>query len=198
MTIDKQTEKLITCIAENLPDLDADTMQGWIDNPKGLRKFLLGLNPPKVAESSPDFSIRVDRSVSPVYPAWVTEVLHPGLGGTGHEEYDLSSDVEQWLHHGQNSGRVTGQVIYDHLKASGELALHLGLADFLAIQQKGIAVFRKLYGGKAVFGWKSVVQARDGDLRLPYLYENGDKVVLSWDWLYNAWGCYNPALRFRK
>lgn len=47
--MDKQTGKLIARIAENLPDMDGDIMQGWIDNPKGLQNFLRGLCPPEVA-----------------------------------------------------------------------------------------------------------------------------------------------------
>lgn len=36
------------------------------------------------------------------------------------------------------------------------------------------------------------------NLNVPYLYENGDKVVLNWNWLDNDWNSNNPALRFRK
>jgi len=42
-----QVAKLIARIAENLPDMSPDVMQRWIDNPKGLQKFLSGLRPPK-------------------------------------------------------------------------------------------------------------------------------------------------------
>jgi len=38
--IDKQTAKLVARIAENLPAMDSDTMQRWIDDPKGLQEFL--------------------------------------------------------------------------------------------------------------------------------------------------------------
>lgn len=45
--IDKQTAKFVARIAENLPaNLDDDVMQGWIDNPRGLQKFLRDLCPP--------------------------------------------------------------------------------------------------------------------------------------------------------
>jgi len=47
--MDKQTGKLIARIAENLPDISGDLMQGWIDNPRGLQKFLTGLCPPETA-----------------------------------------------------------------------------------------------------------------------------------------------------
>lgn len=39
------------------------------------------------------------------------------------------------------------------------------------------------------------VQNRDGNLNVPYLYENGGKVVLNWNWLDNDWNGNNPALR---
>jgi len=39
----KQTGKLIARIAENLPQMSGDIMQGWIDNPMGLQEFLGGL-----------------------------------------------------------------------------------------------------------------------------------------------------------
>lgn len=42
--ISKQTAKLVARIAENLPaEMSDEIMQGWIDNPKGLQKFLSGL-----------------------------------------------------------------------------------------------------------------------------------------------------------
>ena len=40
------------------------------------------------------------------------------------------------------------------------------------------------------------VQNRNGNLSVPYLYENDDKVVMNWSWLDNNWNDNNPALRF--
>ena len=40
-----QVAKLIARIAENLPEMSSDIMQGWIENPKALQKLLLGLCP---------------------------------------------------------------------------------------------------------------------------------------------------------
>jgi len=144
-----------------------------------------------------DFTVRVDRS-RPTYPNWVKRVLHPELEGTGPAWYNLRFGVEQWLHTGQKSGVVRGQVIYDHLSSTNELAIHLGLVDLLAIQAKGITTFRALFRGKAVFAWKSVVGHRDGGLAVPYLCcDDGDE-MLHWLWLDGYWGCWSPALRFRK
>ncbi len=39
------------------------------------------------------------------------------------------------------------------------------------------------------------VRNRNGNLNVPYLYENGDKVVLNWNWTDNDWNGNNPALR---
>ena len=43
--MDRQELKLVARIVENLPVMSQDVMQGWIDSPKGLKKFLTGLNP---------------------------------------------------------------------------------------------------------------------------------------------------------
>jgi hypothetical protein len=40
------------------------------------------------------------------------------------------------------------------------------------------------------------VQNDNGDLNVPYLYEDSDKVVLNWNWLDNDWNDNCPALRF--
>jgi len=40
-----------------------------------------------------------------------------------------------------------------------------------------------------------IVRNRNGNLNVPYLYENGDKVVLNWNWTDNDWNDNNPALR---
>lgn len=40
------------------------------------------------------------------------------------------------------------------------------------------------------------VPNRDGNLNVPYLVENGGKVVLNWNWLDNDWDANCPALRF--
>ena len=145
-----------------------------------------------------DFLVRVDRSVKPTYPDWFKKLEHPELECSGPTEYNLQTGVEQWLHDQQKCGSVQGNTIHTHLKKDNALTSCLNLQDGLAIQAKGIAVFRKLFGGKAVFLWGSVVRNRGGNLLVPYLYEYGDKVVVDWDWLDNNWFSNNPALRFSK
>jgi len=42
-----QTAQFVSVVAQNLPEMSDDIMQGWIENPRGLQKFLSGLNPPQ-------------------------------------------------------------------------------------------------------------------------------------------------------
>ena len=142
-----------------------------------------------------DTIIRVDRSVRPVYPDWMKKVMHPELEGAGPPEYDLAT-VEQWLHDDQKKGVVVGNRIYDHLKKTDALKTCLGLRDGEEIKKKGIEVFRKFFGGKAVFLWASVVQHRYGYLYVPYLIGRDGGVVVGWYWLDNDWHDRNPAARF--
>ena len=169
---------------------------------EGVEKFLQGqvelVMKAKLApepEVEIDSIIRVDRSIRPSYPDWMKEVMHPELENSGPAEYDILA-VEQWLHDGQKDGKwIEGNKIYSHLKETNTLKTCLGLRDLEEIQKKGIAFFRKHFKGKAVFGWAGIVRSRDGDLSVPYLYEGGGKVVLSWYWAGSRWGSSSPALR---
>lgn len=199
--LDKQTAKLIGRIAENLPEMEGDIMQGWIDNPKGLQKFLRGLCPPEASspkEETPlDTIIRVDRSAALVLPAWAGELVYPELQAVGPAEYDLAKQVELYLFGKQNSGGFeTGHAVHDHLKETDSLKNCLGLHDALEIQKKGIKVFRKLFGDRAVFCWKSVVRDHDGRLGVPYVCDDGSKVVVFWRWLGYGWDGIGLAARF--
>lgn len=145
-----------------------------------------------------DFLVRVDRSVKLSYPDWFKKLEHPELECTGPAEYDLRMAVQQWLANGQERG-ITGDRIHTQLKKDNVLASCLNLQDGLAIQQKGIVVFRKLFANKAVFLWGSVVQDRFGNLYVPYLFD-GVRVVVDWCWIWMG-GSFNsndPALCFSK
>lgn len=51
-----QTAQFIATVAQNLPEMSSDIMQGWIENPKELQKFLLDLCP-TVNGSIPEFKV---------------------------------------------------------------------------------------------------------------------------------------------
>lgn len=147
-------------------------------------------------ENAPDTIIRITRPVKPTYPDWVKKVMHPELEDVGPGEYDPAS-IDPWLHDGQrNGGRVEGNRIYEDFKRNDSLKICLGLRDGEEIQKKGIAVFRQFFGGKAVFLWKSLVLDSNGDLIVPFLYELGDEVVVSWGCLGSDFYDDSPAARF--
>jgi hypothetical protein len=146
-----------------------------------------------------DSIVHVDRSVKPVYPHWVVDVLHPELELSGPAEFDLSKDVELWLHDGQKNGnRITSQAVYEHLKSGNTLDSHLNLADLLAIQALGMETFCQYFSDKVVLAWKSVVRHRSGRLRMPYLFQHHNRVTLDWDWFGTDLYLFEdyPGLRF--
>ncbi len=54
MSYHKQTAEFIATVAQNLPKMSSDIMQGWIENRMGLQKFLTGLCPPA---NVPEFKV---------------------------------------------------------------------------------------------------------------------------------------------
>lgn len=152
----------------------------------------------EITPTGSDLIIRVDRSLKPNYPDWMVKVMHPELELSGPAEYDLSQ-VERWFHDDQKCGSVVGNTIYKYLQEGDELSSCLNLQDGLAIQQKGIDIFRQLFPGKliGVCLWGSVVQNHRGHLSVPYLFGFGGEVVLDWDWLVNRWNPSLSALRFK-
>lgn len=140
--------------------------------------------------------IRVDRSIRPIYPDLVKTVMHPELELTGPAEYDLSI-IDSWLHDVQKNGYpMEDNKIYEYLKEQKLLESCLSLRDGEEIQKKGLAVFRKFFGGNDAFLWKSVARDRFGDLCVPYLYGRHRKVVVIWHYLGDRLGDFDSALRF--
>ena len=145
-----------------------------------------------------DFIVRVDRSVKPNYPSQIKRAVHPELELTGPAEYSLQDSVKEWLHDGQKCGAVKGNSIYHSLQSGGVLATCLNLQDGIAIQTKGIDVFRKLFVGKVLALWGSVIQHNDGYLRVPCLWGDNNNVGLFWHRLNGYWFSNHPALHFKK
>ena len=145
----------------------------------------------------PDYIVRVNRSVKPDYSNWFQKLEHPELECSGPTKYSLKTGVKQWIHNNQKWGAVQGNTIFKQLKKDNLLGLCLNLLqDGLAIQAKGIFVFRELFGGEAVFLW-GLVGWNSGHLCVPYLYPNGDKVGISLRQLNSFWNSNNPALLFK-
>ncbi len=160
---------------------------GWLTPAQAMKVEVL----PKDAEL-PNGIISINRTTPLRHPEWVKEPLYDESMGPA--EIDPSK-AEQWLHDSQKTGVVTGTVIHDYLVEKKMIESCYGLRELLAIQAKGIAYFRKHFKGMAVFGWKGTVRHRDDNLHVPYLVDDGGKVILHWYWLDNDWSSRNPALR---
>jgi hypothetical protein len=205
--MDKQTAKFIARIAENLPEMSGVSMQDWIDDPKGLQKFLLGLKSKNtkvtlVQETNNDvgfselgrknlfdFTIKVDRvSARLSYPRSKKKLLNPELEFLGLKEYDLKKEVEFWLHFKQKNGPVSGHEIYSKLQTENLLSRCLGLADLVAILAKGNDVHHNLYREIAVFAWKSAIEDRLGRRYAPGLFWSGERLLIDWRIFDHSWG----------
>lgn len=158
-----------------------------------LERMIAGLKNP--AAEVVDTIIRVDRSIVPVYPDFTKTVMNLGLETTGPVKYSLS-EVEFWLHEGQRHGqRIEGHELYGHLRDNGILEDCLSLRDGEEIQKKGPVTFRRFFGGKFIFLWKSVVQSRDGYPWVPYLSECAEQVFMDWRRLDAYWDGSLPVAR---
>lgn len=137
----------------------------------------------------------VDKSTLAAYPGWVKEILHPELAGTGPESYRLS-ELDLYVHPDQASN-MNGMALYGHVKDTGKINDSLELSDLHAIQALGIDAYRRNFAGKVLIAWKSVVRNGDGNLCVPCLFEDDDKVVLGWSWLDGDFNdsCLSPSVR---
>ena len=144
------------------------------------------------------FRVRIDYTKDLIYPDFKREICHPELERKEPNDYNLLTQVELWLNPKQSGYKKTlGYIIYEDLKASDQLQNHLNLADLLAIKAKGVDVFRRLYGNKAVYGWASVIRG-DGNYYVPYLCAYINTVVIKWRCLSGTLDALSPALVFKK
>jgi hypothetical protein len=51
-TYDRQTAQFLAVVAQNMPEMSGDVMQGWIQNPKAVKKLLFGFAPPETIATS--------------------------------------------------------------------------------------------------------------------------------------------------
>lgn len=178
------------------PRLDLGQIEAIVNKLGGMEGVQKFLAEEIVVTASDKNLVFVDRTILPKYPDWMEKLEHPELESTGPAEFDVGK-LDPWLHEEQKNDWVKGEVIHLYLKEHDMLKNCLGLRDLEEIQKKGITFFRKHFKGKYVFGWKSVVRSRDGDLRAPCLCCGYDgEVCLDWGWLGRVWYSDSPALRF--
>ena len=137
----------------------------------------------------------VDRTVSPLYPEWMCNLVYPELELTGPTKYDLSSLKKARSFSMDNHGM---DIFAYYQRHKDELSNCLGVSDLHAIKEKDFNLFERLFKFRAVIGWKSVFGNRT--FNVTFLYSDGTKVL--WgkrflgDNLYHYCGVCDPAYIF--
>lgn len=105
-------------------------------------------------------------------------------------------EFELWLHPKQKDGWVKGTEIREYLEKNNLMENCFTKEELEEIQRKEVLFYRKHFGNKLVYAWKSVVRDGLGGLCVPDLYESGGKVFLGWRWLGSDFDSRDVALRF--
>ncbi len=131
----------------------------------------------------------IDTDKAPVLPSWATLVEHKKSGQIEWkpETFDL------YLSEKQKDSYITGHNLRTELK--DEPVMNVNVAQYLVDHPE---LYPKEWKGEYVYFWGTIVQGSGSRLDVPYLIENGGKVVLDWFWLDNDWDANYPALRFGK
>ena len=193
-------------------------MQWAYENPRDAIsvacKSIRGRNKPVPKKSSRedvivDTIIRVDRTISDKglrYISYKRELIFSDIIHTGPVEYDIN-DIEEWRHDGQSIEAIDGETILNFIKKYDNPQQYLGLADLIAIKKKGPEFFRKYFGGKKAFGWKSTFEIDPSEKhsyprRVPYLHLTkgglGSTLMLDWKCTAGLFDMNCVALRFKN
>jgi hypothetical protein len=151
-------------------------------------------------EEKIDSVIFVDRTVAPPRPEWVKTLLHPELELTGPAEYDLKTNMDISFLPGQGDNKFTGVEAYEHLKSNNLLDGCLGIADGLALRERGIKAYVKFFeakDGAVVALWTGVFKGDDGKLYVPLAMPVLNKVAITKGDLSVPWTKYRPLVRFK-
>lgn len=182
----------------NINAVNRDEFRKLLDLPKlGEQRFLA-----HVIVTSEGVPIHVDRSVQPdrsVYSGIeVGRIIYLGIESFGPADYNLT-DVDLWQHGDQlNNGETDGYSISKYLEKHQMIASCLSLRDGEEIQKKGVSIFRKFFGNNRVFLWKSLVQCKNAELRVPFLAAtNSSGVILRSTPLNYSYGSNDVVARFR-
>ncbi|MBI2356105.1 MAG: hypothetical protein HYV13_02785 [Candidatus Doudnabacteria bacterium] len=132
----------------------------------------------------------------PAYPSWVRKRVHRELEETSPKKF-YTARFELWLAPGQDTDAgVTGHAVYEALKAGDLLAGCAGLFELQIIRPRGKEFYERYFLGKAVFGWRWVVEHYNGRLFVPYLGVYRGSLGEHWHCLDDNLNYVRPALRF--
>jgi hypothetical protein len=131
------------------------------------------------AEDINDYVIYVDWHSPLALPPGYT-LSDTALEFLGPNKFDLA-ELEQWLHPDQkNSGPLNGEPILTLLRESGLLTRCLGIREYDSIARAGIHIFRRFFHGKVLYFWRGLAWDREGNLRVPCLFDGVDRVGKGW------------------
>lgn len=170
-TLDKQTCKFLSRVADNLPHLDKTTMQEWIENPIALQEFLKGLTIAPGSYHSKSIAssriVKVDRTKPPRLKIQKSTPAKPGLSRSGPSQYDLATLPS--VAPSPQEKKMTGYTVVADLEERGIFERCLSLQDASAIVEKDPELFRMIFGDSVLYFWKSVLFTQEGRKCVPVL-----------------------------
>lgn len=114
--------------------------------------------------------------------------------------------VSVWLHPEQrtrkNHGLVMGHVIRRYLQDNGLMRFCLdfdqGMAILSALNEEpgGVENFRRLFGENSCLLWRGVSKSKYGDLFVPFIFVESEKIQLEWSRVDGCFGPVSPSLKF--
>lgn len=147
------------------------------------------------SEQTAGLVIAVNRSVRPVYPPLIKRIMVPELESTGPDRFDVSVDLTVLTCAARPGYKlVVAQDVAHYLIQQRMLPACLGIHDGIAIQNKGIEVFRAIKNIlqlDEIHLWRSIGADGTGSVEpgmvfglpsgyLPTVLERDNAVVIEW------------------
>ncbi len=185
-TYHNQTAKFLSTIAQSMPEVSADVMQGWIENPKSLQKTLAeALCPPETISL-----ISCDQdSIKMLVEAGNYDYENPNIT-------DSNFSVESW-----EGERVVELIHFDEVLSSGKAEKKLDKMGYRPATITELLAFGVKYPEEQrkfpIIALGSVISI-DGSARVASLDGDGSKRGLDLDWRGSGWGEVCRFLAIRK
>ncbi len=141
---------------------------------------------------SADTMIRINWSAEIEWPYGpkIGRLLFPELQDLGETTIALR-DLNYWNHGtvDQNKNDVRSYNVLEHIISTRNARFCLGIREGLAIrEQLPIEEFKRFFGDRIVFLWKSAATDDLGNFMAPVLYDSDGEIVLLW----RIVNCYSP------
>ena len=186
-TYDRHTAKFLAVIGENMPEIQSDIMQGWIERPKTLQRVLRDAFCPPTKHQAEDAPIEhvIDCDADPFVPnGWKVEEHKKD----GQCKWD-AAQVALYLSDPQKEGKtIEGNKLRTEL--NGKPVLNANVLDYLL---KHPHLIPEEWEDKYVFFWGTIYRRSGGRLGVRCLYWDFN----GWQWgssrLVADWRDHHPA-----